>query len=169
LVPFRDIAVKASQAKGVGNKFRMWFSHPAYTASNAPEREVPVTRATQTKYDPLPTKRVTGYVLLHFALLTAGGAGFMHIAERDPLPAVLAPAALLVASALALTGWIEGRRWALYLDVTRQLAAVVMGAAILVPRFGVALGMAAASTIAALLAVILLLLRPASALAPVKT
>jgi len=168
LVPFRDIAAKAHEAPGLANKLRIWFAHPAYTASGKTMPIAAVTRATQTKYDPRPAKRVVVYVLVHFALLSAGGAAFMAIAERDALRLLLAPAALLLLSALVLTAWIEGRRWALALDVARQLALVLMAATLLVPRIGVLPGIAAAGAFATVLAAVLLVLRPQSALGPLK-
>ena len=168
LVPFRDIAAKAHDATGLANKLRIWFAHPAYTAPGKTMPIEAVTRATQTKYDPRPPTRVVVYVLVHFALLSAGGAAFMTLAERDALPLLLAPAALLLFSALVLTAWIEGRRWALPLDVARQLALVVMAATLLVPRLGLGPGISATGAFATALATILFALRPQSALLPVK-
>jgi len=164
LVPFRDIAAKARDAPGVANKLRIWFAHPAYTASAVAAPIAQVTRATQTKYDPRPPRRVVVYVLAHFLLLTAGGAAFMQIAERDAVQLLLLPAALLLLSALVLTAWIEGRRWALPLDVARQAALVITAAMQLVPRFGLAPGIAAAGAFATVLALIFFALRPQSAL-----
>jgi len=168
LIPFRDIAAKAHEAPGLANKLRIWFAHPAYTASGKTMPIVAVTRATQTKYDPRPPKRVVVYVLVHFALLSAGGAAFMTMAERDALRLLLAPAALLLFSALVLTAWIEGRSWALPLDLARQLALVAMAATLLVPRLGLGPAIAATGAFATALAAILFVLRPQSALLPVK-
>jgi alkylglycerol monooxygenase len=168
LVPFRDIAAKAREANGVANQLRIWLAHPARTASGVATPIVAVTRATQTKYDPRPNKRVVFYVIVHFVLLSAGGGAFMHIAERDAVRLLLAPAALLLFSTLALTAWIEGRPWALPLDVARQVAALVLAATLLVPWLGLAAGMAAVGAFAAILAALLLVLRPQSAVTAIK-
>jgi sterol desaturase/sphingolipid hydroxylase (fatty acid hydroxylase superfamily) len=164
LAPFRDIATKAREARGLTNKLRIWFAHPAATGSGEKTPVTLITRATQSKYDPRPPRRVVIYVVLHFALLTAGGAGFMQLAERDAPSLLLASAALLLLSAAALTGWIEGRRWALTIDLVRQAALVVLAATQLVPRLGVTPGFAIAGALATTFALVLLVLRPQSEL-----
>ncbi|HMJ56736.1 MAG TPA: sterol desaturase family protein [Polyangiaceae bacterium] len=148
LAPFHDVAAKARAARGVANKIRIWFAHPATSASGEKMPVLPVTRAAQTKYDPRPPRRVVIYVLLHFVLLTAGGATFMYLAERDPMTSLVAPGLLLMLSAVALTGRIEGRRWAFAVDAARQLALVFFAAAYLVPRIGLVPGVATAGGLA---------------------
>jgi sterol desaturase/sphingolipid hydroxylase (fatty acid hydroxylase superfamily) len=160
LVPFRDMAARARETPGLYDKLRVWFEHPGASESGARANATAVTRATQIKYDPRPARRVVVYVLVHFLLLTAGGAAFMSLAEKDPLPAVLVPAALLLVTALVLTAWIEGQRWALPLDLARQLAVAILAAALLVARFGVGLGAAAASALTMVFALVFVSCRP---------
>ena len=160
LAPFRDVAAKARETRGVANKLRIWFAHPASSASGAKMPVASVTRAAQTKYDPKPSRRVVIYVLLHFVLITAGGATFMRVAERDPLSALVAPGMLLLLSALALTAWIEARRWAFAIDAARQLALVLLAAAYLVPQMGLLPGIAAGAGLAAVFVFVFVVVRP---------
>jgi hypothetical protein len=48
----------------------------------------------------------------------------MDLAENAALAKLAVPGALLLASAVALTGWIERRSWALAFDLARQTALV---------------------------------------------
>jgi hypothetical protein len=160
LAPFHDVAVKARQANGVTNKLRVWFAHPGAFAEAAPRPPVAATRASQTKYNPSPPRRVVIYVLAHFFLLTLGGAGFMRIAQRDPLTALIVPGALLLLTAVALTGWIEERRWALAVDAARQVAFVIVAAAYLVPHIGLAPAMMIAAALAAAFGLVFVVVRP---------
>jgi hypothetical protein len=160
LAPFRDVAVKARDVRGVANKIRVWFAHPGTSESGARTPAPPMTRAAQRKYDPRPPRRVVLYVFVHFALLTAGGAVFMRLAEHDPLAALIVPGAFLLFSALVLAAWIEGRRWAFALDLVRQLALVIVAAAVLVRQIGLIPGLVAAAGLAAGLAFVFVILRP---------
>ncbi len=160
VAPFRDVALKAREVPGVLGKLRVWFAHPGATASGAALPAAPATRATQTKYDPLPSRRALIYALVHFVLLTLGGAVFMRIAAQDPLTALVAPAALLLLTSVALMGWIEARRWAWRVDAARQLALVIIAAAYLVPKIGLIPGLATAAALAASLLLVFVLVRP---------
>jgi alkylglycerol monooxygenase len=123
LSPFYDIARRAREKRGIAAKVRIWFAHPAALAP-AGAIEAKNTMGPRDKYDPAPSRRVLAYVFAHFVLLTAGGAWFMDLAENGALAKLAVPGALLLASAVALTGWIERRRWALAFDLARQTALV---------------------------------------------
>ena len=168
LAPFQEIAVKARAARGVVGKLLVWFAHPGASRSGAAAPMSLASRATQTKYDPRPPRRVVHYVLAHFVVLTAGGAAFMRVAARDPLAALVVPGTLLLATAVALTAWIEGRRWAFSVDAARQLAIVVAAALYLVPRIGLAPGVATASALAVLFALVFVVARPVHAAPPTE-
>jgi sterol desaturase/sphingolipid hydroxylase (fatty acid hydroxylase superfamily) len=163
LAPFYDVAVKSREATGVANKLRVWFAHPGAVARAAPVPSLPATRASQTKYNPAPPRRIVVYVLAHFVLLTLGGAGFMRIAQQGPLTALIAPGALLALTAVALTGWIEERRWALAVDAARQLAFVIIAAAYLVPHIGLAPAMVTAAALAGAFTLVFVVVRPLDA------
>jgi hypothetical protein len=162
LAPFRDVALKARDARGVMDKLGVWFAHPG-ASSEAVAPPSLASRATQTKYDPRPSRRVVAYVLTHFVVLTAGGAAFMRIAASDPLVALVVPGTLLLFTAVALTAWIEGRRWAFAVDAARQLALVVIAALYLVPQIGLMPGMGAAFTMAIFFALVFVVARPLDA------
>jgi sterol desaturase/sphingolipid hydroxylase (fatty acid hydroxylase superfamily) len=159
VAPFRDLWAGARSALGVA-KLRVWFAHPA--RSGAAERS-PVakpSRATRVKYEPRPRREVMIYVCIHFVLLTLAGGAFMKVAETMSLASLLAPGAFILVSSLALTGWIEGRRWALPVDVVRQVGAVAFVAHLLAAR-GNVMTMALVTTLVALaLAVLFAVLRP---------
>jgi len=162
LAPFRDVAIKARGARGVVDKLRVWFAHPGASAAGASPAPL-ASRATQTKYDPRPSRRVVAYVFAHFVVLTAGGAAFMRIAQSDPLGSLVIPGTLLLFTAVALTAWIEGRRWAFGVDAARQLALVAIAALYLVPRLGLVPGIGAAFTLAVLFALVFVVARPRGA------
>jgi alkylglycerol monooxygenase len=161
--PFREIAAKARDARGVGNKLRIWFAHPGISGSGMPVTVTQATRATQTKYDPRPPRRVVVYVIVHFVVLSLGGAAFMRLAASDPLAALVVPGTLLLLTAVALTAWIEGRRWAFAIDAVRQLALVAIAAAYLVPQIGVVPGIATTGALAAALVLVFVVVRPLDA------
>jgi hypothetical protein len=135
-------------AERPADKLRAWFAHPAWRPAGAPviaSSSAP-SRETFHKYDARISKRVAGYVFAHFLLLSAAGGAFMSFAEHASPSELALPAVVVLFSALALGGLIEQRRWALPVDVARQLAALGLLASYLVERFdaGVALAMLAA-------------------------
>jgi sterol desaturase/sphingolipid hydroxylase (fatty acid hydroxylase superfamily) len=160
LAPFQDVAAKAKEARGVANKLRIWLAHPGTSASGGELQVAPTTRATQVKYEPLPPRRVVVYVLVHFALLTLGGAAFMRVAAHDALTALVVPSTLILLTAVALTAFIEGRRWALTVDAARQIAIAVVAATYLAPHIGVIPGIAVAGGLVAVFVLIFVVVRP---------
>jgi alkylglycerol monooxygenase len=163
LAPFRDVAAKAREARGFGHKLGIWFAHPGVSPSGLEMPLPPATRATQTKYDPSPPRRVVIYVLVHFVLLTLGGAAFMRIAENGSLASLVVPGAMLLLSAVALTAWIEGRRWAFPVDAARLLAFAVIAAAYVVPHIGLVPGVASGGALGALFIFVFAIARPLQA------
>ena len=163
LAPFRDVALKSRDANGVVDKVLVWFAHPGAAAAGKGAAATLASRDTQTKYDPRPPRRVVVYVLAHFVVLTAGGAAFMRIAASDPLTALVVPGTLLLVTAIALTAWIEGRRWALGVDAARQLAIAAAAALYLGPRIGVVPAIATAGAMAVLFALLFVVARPLGA------
>jgi sterol desaturase/sphingolipid hydroxylase (fatty acid hydroxylase superfamily) len=162
LAPFRDIAALSSSAVRPIDKLRAWVAHPAWRPAQRDESPLPidVSREVVKKYDPRPPSRVTRYVFAHFVLLALSGGAFLSLSEGMPLWDLVAPASLILASALALAAWTEGRPWALAVDTGRQVAAVVLIAVYFISRFGWSTGTAVASGFATLLIAIFGWFRP---------
>ena len=162
VAPLLEIAARARAAGRLVDKVGIWFSHPAALAPAA-ERELPAAQGARAKYDPSPSRNVTSYVFAHFVLLVAGGAAFMHTAERAPLSAMTLPGAILLLSVLALSGWVEGRRWALAIDVLRQIAIVGLATAHGVAHFGARGATVAAAALTTIFVLVFVVFRPAGA------
>jgi len=162
LAPFRDIALLVRVADGPGAKVRALFAHPAWRPAGFDEvvRSAPIARDTAAKYDPRCSKRVVGYVFTHFALLTASGGAFLTASEQSTLGELVVPGVLMLISALALAAWTEGRRWALAIDLARQVAVVAFVGASLVPRLGWGAALAASAGLAFVLTAIFVAFRP---------
>ena len=64
----------------------------------------------------------------------------MSFAEHASPGDLVAPAVVVLASALALGGYFEHRRWALPVDVARQMAGIGLVASYAVDRFGAGAG-----------------------------
>jgi alkylglycerol monooxygenase len=145
--PLRDIAALSIAAERPADKLRVWFAHPAWRPAGASVIAPPPapSRATFQKYDARASKRVAGYVFAHFLLLSAAGGAFMSFAEHASPSDLVAPAIVVLFSALALGGLIEGRRWALPVDIARQMAGVGLLASYAVERFGAGAGIMMAS------------------------
>jgi sterol desaturase/sphingolipid hydroxylase (fatty acid hydroxylase superfamily) len=162
LAPFRDIAARAREKRSVIDKVLIWFAHPAALAKEEATIEPAINRARQTKYDPRPPRRVVLYVFAHFVLLTAAGGAFMQWSQVAPLAEIAPLGTWLLFSAVALTGWIEGRRWAFALDVARQIALVGLMATFALAKWGTIAGFSAAGATIAILSLLFAVLRPSS-------
>lgn len=164
LSPFYDIAARARHERSIVDKVRIWFAHPARLAlpGESPSAGTPSAAAeiVREKYDPAPSSRVVFYVFAHFVLLTAAGGAFMKLAETSTLAALAVPGAMILASAVALTGWIERRPWALSFDVARQIAFVVAAGAYVTTFSDPLHAFAAAAALALLFAILFAALRP---------
>ena len=86
------------------DKLRAFIAHPAWRPVGAPALASPSmpSRATFQKYDPRASKKVAGYAFSHFLLLSAAGGAFMSFAEHASPGDLVAPAVVVLASALAL-------------------------------------------------------------------
>jgi alkylglycerol monooxygenase len=142
LAPFRDIAALSIAAERPIDKLRAFVAHPAWRPVGAPALASPSmpSRATFQKYDPRASKKVASYAFAHFLLLSAAGGAFMSFAEHASPGDLVAPAVVVLASALALGGYFERRRWALPVDVARQTAGIGLVASYAVDRFGAGAG-----------------------------
>jgi sterol desaturase/sphingolipid hydroxylase (fatty acid hydroxylase superfamily) len=142
LIPFGDIATLSMRAERPVDKLRAWIAHPGWRPAGVPAVPTPLpTRDNFRKYDPRVAKNVAGYVFVHFLLLSAAGGAFMSFSEHATVAELVAPASVVLASVLALGGWMEQRWWALPLDVARQMAALGLVASYAVERFDGGLGL----------------------------
>jgi sterol desaturase/sphingolipid hydroxylase (fatty acid hydroxylase superfamily) len=141
LAPFGDIAALSLSASRPADKLRAWFAHPGWrpTGTTSVAHELP-TRASFRKYDPHVTGRAAGYVFAHFLLLSAAGGAFMTFSERVALGQLVPPALVVLCSTLTLGALIEGKRWALPLDLARQAAGIGLVASYAVEGLGAGTG-----------------------------
>ncbi|MET0592341.1 MAG: sterol desaturase family protein [Polyangiaceae bacterium] len=166
LSPFYDIAVRARQERRLIDKLRLWFAHPARlappngVASPIAKTESAPAGVVREKYDPAPSSRIVFYVFAHFVLLTAAGGAFMKLAETATLATLALPGAMILASAVALTAWIERRSWALGFDIARQIALVVAAGAYVMTFANPLHALATAGALAFILATLFAALRP---------
>jgi sterol desaturase/sphingolipid hydroxylase (fatty acid hydroxylase superfamily) len=156
--PFFDIARRMREAPR-GRKLGVWLAHPGRGAASAGS----VRRETWTKYDPRASDRVAGYVLSHFVLLSLAGGAFLSLSARLPVASVIVAGAVILASVLTLAAWTERRRWALGVDLIRQLAAVVLLAAGLAVRTSSTAAASAAAGLALVFTLVYATFRPMSA------
>jgi sterol desaturase/sphingolipid hydroxylase (fatty acid hydroxylase superfamily) len=161
LVPFAEIASLSLHAERPADKLRAWIAHPAWRPAGmqAPVAAVP-TRETFRKYDPRAPKKVAGYVFAHFLLLSAAGGAFLNFSEHATIAELVAPAVAVLASTLALGGLMEGRRWALPLDIARQMAGLGVVASYAVDRFGGGVGILLTAALVVVLAGLFVWFRP---------
>ena len=122
--PWRDLAVRVAATSGALGKLHALTAHPAWRPAGRAPDESPAPPVE--KYDPAPPRFVAWYVALHFIILLASGSLFLSVADRSVGPELLLPAAALLLSTVALAGWTEGRRWALALDLARQITALAV-------------------------------------------
>jgi len=125
LAPFFDIARLVRDAPP-GGKLAVLLAHPGrrVVKLGASGPSPSVDRETWVKYEPRFSPRVAGYVSAHFVLLSLAGGAFLSLADHLSFKELAAPAAIILASTLALAAWTERRRWAFAVDVARQFAAV---------------------------------------------
>lgn len=119
----------AAQARGFASwrdKLRVWWMHPGWQPDAPMPAPKSISRATFTKYDPGAAKPLRRYVQLHFWVAFILSGVYMAAEPTATRVAMIAPGLVVLATLAALTGLIEHRRWALPLDLARQLATVLM-------------------------------------------
>jgi sterol desaturase/sphingolipid hydroxylase (fatty acid hydroxylase superfamily) len=157
--PFADIGRLMREAPP-GKKLGVVFAHPGRAVrTGGATPALKVDRRTWSKYDP-STRSVSGYVLVHFAVLSLAGGAFLSFAEKAPLTLAVVPGALILASVLALAAWTEGRPWARQVDFVRQAAVVALVAVVLGWQVGLAAAAAAAAGTAIVFGAIFAAFRP---------
>ena len=110
----------AANATRLRDKLWVWFAHPAWRPQAPSDQPKQVFRHNFQKYLPQPNPKLKRYILAHFALLTLASGGFMAMAETATMLSLLFPSLLFVISLIALTGMIESKRWAFWVDLARQ-------------------------------------------------
>jgi alkylglycerol monooxygenase len=120
----------ARRSSGAADKVRVFLARPGWRPPDlggyvpAPE----VDAATYLKWEvPLPRGR-GAYTLVQFGLLLLGVIVYLNLEARLATGALVAGAVLIVLSLTALTGLLEGRRWAPYLEAGRLVAVLAFAA-----------------------------------------
>ena len=140
-----------------GDKLRVWLKGPTFSVPGLPPLPPPpeVTDETRPKYAPKIDRGLRRYLWVQVMLTMTGSFFLLLLQHQLPRP-------LLVTGALAITltvacwgGLIEGRRWALPLELLRLCAVAVALPIFLQPRLSlpaaVAIGLVVSAAQAALL------------------
>jgi alkylglycerol monooxygenase len=126
-----ELAQQARRAPRMGDAVRVLLARPGWRPAEqggflpAPE----VNRHTQQRFEvPLPRGRAA-YAFAHFVVVLAAAAALLFVQDTIARPALLAGALATVASLVVVGGLLEGRPWALKVEMVRLAAALLAGAA----------------------------------------
>lgn len=127
-----EIARLAARAPRLVDKLRAWIAPPEWRPPElgGPVTIPPVTRAAQQKYDVRAPRAVNRYVVASFVLVILSTSAIILAQEHAPLLDLAVSAALIMATLATIAGLVEGRRWAVPLEIAR-LVALVPAAALL--------------------------------------
>jgi hypothetical protein len=123
------------------DRLRLFWKPPGWKPEELGGFEAPteVDAATYRKFDPEAPRSLKAYVLLQFILVNLVASAFLY-RQATLAPAARAILALSIVAALAsLGGLLEGRRWALGLELFRFLAIIPVAFWLLPPRPALAL------------------------------
>ena len=116
-----DLWKRASITPRIIDKLRVFLKGPPYTPPGmepfAPAPEV--APASFHKYDPPLSAPLGRYVLVQVALVVAGATTLMFFETTLPPLQLAAGAALVYLAMVAWGGFLEGRRWALPVELAR--------------------------------------------------
>ncbi len=102
------------------DKLRVWWKSPAWAPAGLPKPPIrEVTPESRPKFDPPATGRVKLYVLFNLALIVAATFCVLWWQARLPIAAMAAVAGLSVLALSTAGALLEGRRWALPVELVR--------------------------------------------------
>jgi hypothetical protein len=78
------------------------------------------------KYDPRPSRAVSIYALVQFAIATLATAAIMFTQEDAPRPLLAAGGALVILTLSTCAGLLENKRWAKPVEAARLALVVVL-------------------------------------------
>lgn len=127
-----ELARASWRAPDLLDKLRVWWKppswHPRGLEQPAPR---PVSPDTFVKYDvPLP-RRLTVYVLVHYALLLGGATALIFYAAQLATPLLWAGVAAVLLNVLAIGALLERKWWALPTEALRVVTTLALLAVML--------------------------------------
>lgn len=116
------LAKDAWRARRWRDKLRVWFASPGWRPADLVERfPRPAFDIARVEYDPSLSRPMRAYGLLHFLLLLALGVHFLSAAPTLGAALLALDALFLTTGLLSLGLLMEGRRWALAVEIPRLL------------------------------------------------
>jgi sterol desaturase/sphingolipid hydroxylase (fatty acid hydroxylase superfamily) len=116
-----ELAQAARRTPRLADKVKLWFMSPETSIPGLPEKAPPpeVSPSTFVKYAPALLPGLRGYLLVNFTVVVA--TAFLLMLRPVPIsPSVMLAAGGLVVLSLLTTGaLLEGRHWALPLELLR--------------------------------------------------
>ena len=116
------LAHDARHARRWRDKLRVWVARPGWRPADVAERfPKPAFDIARAEYDPPLSPPMRIYCLLHFLLLLALGVDFLASASTLNAAATAMYAGFLLSGLMSLGFLLEGRAWALAIEVPRLL------------------------------------------------
>ncbi len=116
------LANDARHARRWRDKLRVWVARPGWRPADVSERfPKPAFDIARAEYDPPLSSLMRIYCLLHFLLLLALGVDFLASASTLNAVATAMYAGFLLSGLISLGLLLEGRAWALAIEVPRLL------------------------------------------------
>jgi alkylglycerol monooxygenase len=112
------------------DKLFLWLAPPEWRPADLGGRvTIPeVSREAQRKYDVACGPAIDRYVGVHFALATVGAGFWLWFEAGMSRPDVIATAVVFLVGLIAWAGLVEGRRWAVPLELVRLVLVVAAAA-----------------------------------------
>jgi sterol desaturase/sphingolipid hydroxylase (fatty acid hydroxylase superfamily) len=149
-----EIAAKARALPRRRDRLRLWLAPPSWNPAGAPAPSEAELRARPKYAAPVPAA-LRAYAALHFAPLVAATFLMLLWQYTAPRAALAVAAALVFATLLSLGALMDGRRWALPLEVARLAALAAVLVALRPGGSSLALAAATATLVAGGSAVVL--------------
>jgi sterol desaturase/sphingolipid hydroxylase (fatty acid hydroxylase superfamily) len=128
-----DLADKARRTSRLADRVRLFLRPPGWQPDDLGGYQAPpeVDRATYRKFATPVPRALAAYVFVQFLIALAGVNALLFAQEKLPRPLLLAGAASVVLSLVALGGLFERKRWAFALEHVRvPLLAAMLAAAV---------------------------------------
>jgi len=127
---FGELASRMSATPRLADRLRVLVKGPEWTPPGMaplPQPE-PVSPSTFVKHDPPLAAGLAPYLVVQVGIAVAGATALMYLENALPLPQLVAGAALVFVTLAGWGGFLEGRRWALPLELARLALLVGLAA-----------------------------------------
>ena len=139
-----DLARKARATRRRRDALRLLWARPGWAPEDlgGPVAPAEVDRASFSKHDPPAPSALRAYVFAHMGALIVAATAFLYAAGSLGPLAMAAAGSTLVASLASLGGLLDGRRWAIGLELLRLFLGSLALAALALPAAVVGAGIA---------------------------